>query len=215
MKNLKLLDYLIWIIIAGTLVSAIYFYSILPDQVATHWNAAGEVDGWGSKTMGAFIAPIIMIAMYVLFIFLPRLDPKKENYQNFKGVYKGFQLLLIAFLAAMHFITNGVNLGYNLSIDKLMPILVGVLFIVIAFFLKNIKPNWFIGIRTPWTLSNDQVWKKTHQFASKIFILIGILFILFSYLKVSLWPWLMIFLLALIVLIFLYSYLEYRKIGDK
>lgn len=211
MKKLKFLDYLIYLFILATVVSAFYFYQELPDRVATHWNTQGEVDGWGSKAMGAWLSPGIIIFMYFLFKYLPKLDPKKENYKNFAKEYKYLQVLLIGFFTLVHFATNLENLGYNISVATILPLGIGIMFILLGFYLKNIKPNWFVGIRTPWTLSSDYVWKKTHIYGSKVFMLAGFMFIISTFLPQTYQAysiWIMMFLIFSVVV---YSYIIYKN----
>lgn len=214
MKNLKILDYLIWLFILVTVVSAIYFYQVLPEQIATHWNVKGEVDGWGSKTLGAWLAPGIMVLMYLLFQYLPKFDPKKENYKEFAKEYKYLQILLISFFLIIHFVTNLYNLGYDISVGNIIMAAVGLLFVCIGFYLKNIKPNWFVGIRTPWTLSNDYVWKKTHWYGSRVFVVAGLLFFVAPLLPLAYQAYVIWIMLVLIFSIVFYSYVVFKNQGQ-
>lgn len=211
MKNLKILDYLIWAFVLAAIVSAVYFYQVLPEQVATHWNSKGEVDGWGSKAMGAWLSPVLMVFMYFLFKYLPKLDPKKENYKKFAKEYRYLQLLLIGFFTLVHFATNLENLNYNISVSTLLPAGIGIMFIFIGFIIKGIKPNWFVGIRTPWTLSSDYVWKKTHVYGSKAFILSGVLFLVTPILPIAYQAYVIWLMFAFILSIIIYSYIIFKN----
>jgi len=198
---------IIFIILA--LVSSFYFYANFPERVPTHWNAHGEIDGWSGKTFGAFFFPALNICVYLLMLFLPLADPKKKNYSDFKHIYHIVKGALVIFLAAIYIATSLNALGRNIPINVFVPVGIGILFIIIGYYLKEVKPNWFFGIRTPWTLSSDRVWRKTHQLGSKVFILAGVLMIL-----ASIWPQLFIyFILILIAMIFGvigYSYYIYK-----
>ncbi len=211
MSKTKIIDIILWILIIITLISAVYFYNVLPEQVITHWNFAGEADGYSNKSVSVVMIPLIMILMYFLFQWLPKIDPKKRNYKDFKSTYKIFQLVIIAFFAIIYFIINLINLGFDISVTKLITFLVGLMFVIFGFILKDVKPNWFIGIRTPWTLSSEKVWKKTHQFGGKIFMITGLLFVISGFVTEGIAIAMFVVILALVFSIMLYSYLEYKK----
>ncbi len=211
MSKTKLIDFISWILIILVIISAFYFYNTLPEQVITHWNFAGEADAYSAKSVSTVMIPLIMVLMYFLFQWLPKIDPKRKNYKDFKLTYKIFQLVIITFFTVIYFITNLINLGYDMSVTKLVTFLVGLMFIVFGIILKDVKQNWFIGIRTPWTLSNKIVWKKTHQFGGKIFMLAGLLFVISGFVVEGLLIAILIAILALVLSIVVYSYLIYRK----
>ena len=158
------------IIILAAVISSFYFYSNFPDKVPIHWNVAGEVDRYGSRTIGAFLFPAIILGMYLMFLGIPYIDPKKERYTQFKRVYHVFKNLLIVFMTAMYFITSFNALGYDISVATWIPLMVGALFVFLGNYMSKLKPNWFMGIRTPWTLSSEEVWNKTHRLGGKVFI---------------------------------------------
>ncbi|MDD5032035.1 MAG: SdpI family protein [Patescibacteria group bacterium] len=199
------------LILVATIISSFYFYSHSPEIVPIHWNFAGEVDNWGSRSI-AFTIPAIMVGMYILFLVFPFLDPKKERYDQFRKVYHVFKDILILFMAIIYFATSLNTLGYNLPIGIIVPVGVGILFIIIGNYLGKIKMNWFVGIKTPWTLSSEEVWNKTHRFGGKMFMLAGLLIGLEAFLPIS-WR-LPIFIAAMVILLIGtmgYSYLVYLK----
>jgi uncharacterized membrane protein len=158
-----------------TFLISIAAYPALPDRVVSHWNAAGEADGHMAKLLGLGLIPILMIAFVALFAVLPRIDPLRKNYEKFRGWYEGFILLFILFMLAIQAEIILWSLGYEISITIVMPILVGILFLYLGFLLERVEPNWFVGIRTPWTLSSPVVWKKTHALGGKLFKIAGII----------------------------------------
>lgn len=168
------------ILILLAAVSSFYFYANFPEQVPTHWNLAGQVDGYSPRGLAAFFFPALALFMYVLFLALPYLDPKKERYNQFKKIYHIFKTLIVAMMVIIYFIVGFSGLGYNISVSLWMPVLIGLLFVIMGNYLSKIKPNWFIGIRTPWTLSSEENWNKTHRLGGKVFILGGVLMILQS-----------------------------------
>lgn len=170
------------VIIACAFLLTIVFYNKLPELVPTHWNAAGEIDGYGSKVFGAFMAPVIMIFTWTGMKFLPKIDPRKNNYEKFEKSYSVIISLLITFFLIIHVVTLLAGMGYEVSIDKIIPSIVGILFIVIGNYMPKIKSNYFYGIKTPWTLSSDTSWRKTHRLGGKVFIISGFIIILSSFL---------------------------------
>lgn len=211
----KLLETLSILLVLSTIVLAYYFYQILPDQIITHWNAQGVADDWGSKTTHVILIPAITIGMYLLFKLLPKIDPKKLNYSQFSTAYKGLQVLLIAFFTGMFIITSLVNLSYNIPIGTVVSAIIGVLFIIIGIFMPKFKPNWFVGIKTPWTLSSEIVWKKTHKFGGYTFALAGVLFLLITFLPDYLYPYMFGLAILLALSSTIYSYFVYRNLKEE
>ena len=216
MKKIKIYNFISLLIILSVAISAYFFNGILPEEVITHWDINGQADGWGDKSTLVVFIPFLIIGLYILFRFLPKMDPKKENYIKFDSAYHAFRLLIVAFLAIIYFISVYINLGYNLDMTEIMTWLVGVLFIAIGFLIKNVKQNWFMGIRNPWTLSNEEVWRKTHLMAQKVFIVGGVFFLFMPYISPGYVPIIFIFVIVMILLLSVsYSYWLYRKIEKK
>lgn len=189
-----------------------YFFNKFPDVVPTHWNITGEVDGWSSRFIGAFIIPLIITICYIVFLLLPKIDPRKERYEQFMRPYKIIQNIILAFLLILYLLTSFSILGWPISIAKVVPLMVGLLFIVLGNYFGKIKRNWFIGVKTPWTLSSEEIWNKTHRLSGKIFILGGFIFVFIPWLPVNLRMFLFIFVIILTtVLPIAYSYFLFRK----
>lgn len=174
------------IIVLLTVASSFYFYTNFPERVPIHWNAAGEVDGYGSRTTGAFLFPAIIFGLYLMFLGLPYIDPRKARYDQFRRVYHVFKSLIIGFMALMYFIASFNVLGHDISVNTWIPLLVGVLFVFLGNYMSKIKPNWFMGIRTPWTLSSEEVWNKTHRVGGKIFMAGGVVLMLMNFIPINL-----------------------------
>ena len=147
----------------------------MPDVVASHWNAAGELNGTMPKFWGLALIPLLMYGFCALLAVLPRIDPLRNNYQKFQDYYEGFILVFAAFLFFIQLQIILWGLGIHVSPNLTMPVMIGGLFVYIGFMMEHAEPNWFVGIRTPWTLSSDSVWKKTHQRAGALFRLAGAL----------------------------------------
>lgn len=163
------------LIIIATFLLGILMYNKLPESIPIHWNFAGEVDGYGNKFIGTFMVPLIMIALWLAMIYLPKIDPKKENYNKFDKSYKLFQSILLTFFFIIQIIVVLSAMGYNISINRAMPIVSGVLMILIGNYIPKAKSNFFYGIKTPWTLSSEVSWRKTHRLGGKLFVLSGLI----------------------------------------
>jgi immunity protein, SdpI family len=200
-------------ILAATLASAIA-YPHLPEMAASHWNAAGQVDGYMPRLWAAFLMPIVSIGLLLLLLVIPSLDPLKANIAKFRSYYNAFIALIIVFLLFIHGITLAWNLGYNqfnIS-DAILPA-IGLIFIFAGVMMAKAKRNFFIGIRTPWTLSNDTVWDETHKLGSKMFIGAGIITIFSVFFgETGFWIMFPVVMLAAFVPI-IYSYILWRRIS--
>ncbi|WP_026677187.1 SdpI family protein [Fictibacillus gelatini] len=157
----------------------------LPEKVPVHWAIKGEANGYETK-IGAMLSMVaIQIVLYLGLTYLPKMDPKKENYKYFLRGYHFiiYSLFFIFFILNVLIILTG--LGYNIPMSSLGTYIVGFIFIIIGNFMPTVRTNFFMGIRTPWTLSNEVVWKKTHRFGGKIFFLMGIIFIAAGFLPAN------------------------------
>ena len=198
------------IFVLTSIILSFYFYANFPEQVVTHWNAAGQPDGYSGRAFAAFFFPLFNLAIYLMMLFIPYLDPKKRNYHQFQNVYHIVKGALVVFLAGIYFVVSLNGLGYQIPVNVAIPVGIGILFIIIGYYLERVKPNWFFGIRTPWTLSSNRVWEKTHTYGSKIFMLGGLLMIL-AVIFPDWFLWLMGLFVVLILSTVVYSYLIYRK----
>jgi uncharacterized membrane protein len=201
-------------IIAGLIITfaiTIAVFPAAPDRIASHWNAAGQANGYMSKFWGLFLIPFLMTGFVVLLALLPRIDPHKENYEKFLDYYEGFILLFVLFLLAIQVQIILWSIGYQISPNLTFPLLIGVLFIYIGFLLEHAEQNWFVGIRTPWTLSSNTVWKKTHELGGKLFKIAGVISCIGIFAGVyALW-FVLVPALAVAVITVTYSYYEFQK----
>jgi uncharacterized membrane protein len=199
-------------LIAVAIAASFFFYAHFPERVITHWGFNGEPNGWSGRGFAAFFLPVLLIGMYLLFVFLPMLDPKKERYAEFAKVYGVFRNFLLLIMTVIYFIASLNNIGYNLDVGIWTSAAVGFLFVVLGNYLGKIKPNWFVGIRTPWTMSSEIVWNKTHRFGGKAFMICGVIMAITGFAPLA-WR-LPLFLAATIILVFatvIYSYIVYRQ----
>lgn len=153
-------------------------YPQLPPRVATHWGLSGQPDGYSSKLVAVVALPLLILGMRGLVSVLPRIDPKGENYQKFASTYFLIFNGVIVFLGVLHLAILGYGLGAPVRMDRVVAAGVGVLFMVIGNYLTRVEPNWFVGIRTPWTLSSERVWHRTHRVGGWILAAGGFLVVL-------------------------------------
>ncbi|MEI7620000.1 MAG: SdpI family protein [Candidatus Falkowbacteria bacterium] len=204
------------VFITATVATVLCFYNNLPEKVASHWNFAGQVDGWSSNTFHGIFFPLLIISLYALLLILPMVDPHKENYQKFLGTYHIFKGLIIATLFTVYLSATIFNLGYNINVGVIVATTIGIFMMIMGFYLRDIKENWFIGIKTPWTLSSTEVWEKTHKFGSWLFMFFGLVIIATPHLPAALAiPLFIIGILGVTLGTFLYSYIIFKKLGKK
>ncbi len=164
------------VLILLAVVFSLAVYDRLPDRMASHWGMNDEVNGTISRFWGAFLMPIIALGMLALFLVLPLIDPMKANIATFRPIFNAFIAAILVFLLYLHVLTILWNLGYqNFRMSTALLPGMGLIFILSGLLMRQAKRNFFIGIRTPWTLSNDRVWTKTHRLGGVLFIACGII----------------------------------------
>lgn len=204
------------VVVLAAVVASVIVYSRLPETMPTHWNMSGEVNGWSSRFWGAFGLPLAMVGTYAVMRFLPLIDPRRENYSKFEGAYQGIVLTVLIFLLGVHIIVLRAALGYPVSMQKVMPLGMGLLFVAIGNLLPRARSNFFVGIRTPWTLSSEKSWERTHRAGGYAFVLVGMLMVALSFAPVGNAMPLVIGLAACASLgLVVYSYLVWRDDPDK
>jgi uncharacterized membrane protein len=183
----------------------------MPDRIASHWGFEGRANGYSSKFWGLFLMPILSLGLYLFFLLIPKIDPLRDNIKQFKKYFDGFVLAFVSFLFYTYILTIFWNTGFVFDMGRFLLPGLGILFFYIGVLMENSKKNWFIGIRTPWTLSSERVWEKTNKLGGKLFKIAGIV-ALFGILFPDIAAFFVIIpvILASIYLV-LYSYLDYQK----
>ena len=148
-------------LVAAAMSAAVY--ARLPDTMAVHWDLAGNPNGWMPRAIGAAFGPVSILLLGFVLRFVPRIDPRAENYARFGEAYEVIVASVLLMLLVVHGIMLAVALGYHVSVARIVPALVGALFVVIGNMMPVVRPNWWFGFRTPWTLSSDRVWARTHR----------------------------------------------------
>ncbi|KNF07070.1 putative membrane protein [Gottschalkia purinilytica] len=205
------LDIIIVTINIISILGTIFIYNKLPDKIAMHWNWAGNPDRFESKSMIFLIAFLPMI-IYILMKVFPKIDPKKESYKKHAKAYNIFIGYTTLFLLSIHWSTVLYALGYNVDISLVVKIGVGILFLVIGNYMSQIRQNYSFGIKIPWTLANEKVWRKTHRLGGYLYIISGLLFIISIFLKGKIALYLPLgFVILSSIVTFIYSYIIYKK----
>jgi uncharacterized membrane protein len=209
--KLRISEIIVLIIVLVSFGVGAYFYPFLPERVASHWNVQGQVDGYISKFWGAYLMPIIALGAWLLFVIIPRIDPKRQNIEKFRKYFDWFIVLVTLFLFYLYALTLAWNQELRFNFIRVLAPAFGILFYYIGVLVSHAQPNWTIGIRTPWTLSSDKVWQKTHKLGGKLFKATGILSffgILFG--DFAIWLILIPAIVAAITTI-VYSYQKYQQ----
>ncbi len=210
MKN-KTIMFLVWMVIVITWIVAFIYEPKLPEQVPTHWNADGEVDGYTSKPWGVYLLPIISTVMTFFISLMPKISPKGFKLDAAKKVYNIIILLMALFMLFVMILSFEAGLNKSVDLSRWMIGAMGVLFVIIGNYLSKVPKNFFLGIRTPWTLASDEVWYKTHRVGSWTFVLGGVLAVLSTLTQVSM-SWLIWILVIAALVPVVYSLIIYKKV---
>lgn len=206
-------EWLPLLLVAACWGVAAYFWPQLPEQVPTHWGPAGMPDRWAPKLTGALIGPVMGVFFYVLVWALPLLDPRARHMAESSQVIEVIRSILCAFALFMTYLTLSASVtpDQHLPLSGLMVGL-GLLFVVLGNYLPKVRSNFFIGIRTPWTLSSEDVWYRTHRLGGKLMVAAGALTILGAWLPK---PWSLVIFVGAVALASLipvvYSYWRFKR----
>ena len=211
--NTCLTTIIVLLLILGATVAGALLWNQLPDPMASHWNVNDQVDGYMSKFWGVFMMPLVTLGMFLIFLVVPNIDPLKANIAQFRETFNLFIAFMVGFMVFIHVLTLRWNLGYmNLGIGQAMLPAMGLFFIVIGSLLRKVKRNFFIGIRTPWTLSSDTVWEKIHQFGAVLFMASGVLAVVGGFIGGNIAFWIFFApLTGSTIFLLIYSYVLYQR----
>jgi uncharacterized membrane protein len=205
-------ELIIWLIVLAPFVYALVYWNQLPERMPVHWSMDGKPNGYSSKGFGILEIPLLSLGLYFLLLLIPKIDPKKANFAQFEGTYRTIRLLLhtvltIAFVMGLLYAMNsGINSAY------FSVILISGLFMVLGNFMGKIRPNYFVGIRTPWTLANEDVWVKTHRVTGRLWVAASFIYLIINlFMQMPHW-FHYIYLTLITVFPFIYSYVKYREI---
>lgn len=187
----------------------------LPQRVPIHWNYKGEIDNWGDKFSLILMLLLLPVLMYVLMTFIPRIDPK-NRISLMGGKFYQLKFFLVLFMSLVALLIVYTTKERSVNNPNLVFALLGVLLIIFGNYFKVIQPNYFIGIRTPWTLENNEVWKATHVFAGKIWVIGGFLLILGGLVLNNVFGKVLVFIIVVLALIpVVYSFIKFKQIQKR
>lgn len=208
MKIGKIFVAIIGLSIAGTA----YLYDQLPEQIPVHWGIDGQIDRYGDRSF-AFLTATLPLLLYGLFLIIPKIDPRKDSYDKHEKAYTMIASSTMVLIIGIHWTTMAFSLGFSINIPFVIKLSIGLLFILIGNYLPQVKHNYTLGIRTPWTLASEIVWNKTHRAGGYAFVILGLIWCGLAFVNQ---PWVFFIclgaIISFVILIFLYSYLLFRKI---
>lgn len=192
-------------------ISISYFY--LPDNIPIHWNYKMEIDGWANKNY-IFLIGLLPCIMIILFEYLPKIDPRRDNYQKHQKAYYMIKLAIVSLFIVIGWITVATALGININLGFVLPVVIGFMLIFIGNYMPILKSNYYFGIKNPWTLSDDVVWRKTHKVGGYVFAIIGVCMLIMAFLNIASLNYIIVVLLiGGVIGIYAYSYILFRLIN--
>jgi uncharacterized membrane protein len=159
--------------IAAMLVLLVAVWPSAPDRIPMHWNLRGEIDGYGGRFEGLTLLPIAAIVVYIMMRFLPAIDPRRSNYASFATAYNTIRHGTLVLLTVLYGLTIAIMRGSPVDMGIAVSTLIGLFVVLVGALMPTIRPNWFFGIRTPWTLSSDVAWTRAHRVGGRTFIVTG------------------------------------------
>ena len=198
-------------LVALAIIASAAAYSYLPEKIVSHWGIDGQPDSTMDKATALVLIPAIAIFIFVLYLIIPKIDPMKGNIKKFEMQYGLLFGLLLFFMLYVNVLTIVWNLGYKVNFSLAIIPAVAVLFFGMGLLLKNSKRNWFVGIRTPWTMSSDSVWEKTHIFASKTFTIGAAMLLLSAFIPGQAMTLVFAAIIVAALSPVVYSYIEFSK----
>lgn len=191
-----------------------FFYGSIPDIIPHHWDYKWIADAYWPKIYTMIWLPALCILMLGLFYLIPKIDPNKERYTEFQDYWEKIQITIISFMTYIYFVIIYVILNPKAWINFFIFLWIWILFMILGCNLGKIRKNYFVWIRTPWTLANEEVWNKTQKFGGKLFFVCWALTFIDAFLNIFLVRFFFFMMIIVILWSFIYSYLEFRKIKN-
>ena len=198
------------LVLAAVLMSAV-LYPRLPETLPSHWNLHGQPDGFVHKPFGPFLGPAIMAGVLLLFMALPAISPRGFRFETFRPVWAILEGSVLALLFLFDTLALMQGMGKPVDMNRGVEAGVGLLLVVLGNFMGKVTRNFFVGIRTPWTLASEEVWLRTHRFGGRLFVLAGLVLLVSAFLGGG-WAVAAIAIGSAAILSVVYSYVVYRRI---
>lgn len=195
------------IVILIPMVIGLLLWAQLPERIPSHWGIDGEIDGWSSKTFAVFGFPALLLVVHWICVIVSSADPGSKNY------HPKMLTLVLWICPVLSLILNSLvyatALGYSLDVEIIMPLLVGLLFVIVGNLLPKCRQSYTMGIKLPWTLASEENWNKTHRFGGKVWVIGGVLTMATAFLG-SFWV-LLVVLIIMVAVPTIYSYRYFAK----
>ena len=212
MKTNWRIELALLLLIALMFGAALVVWPSAPSDIPVHWNASGQVDRYGGRFEGLLLLPLVALGLYLLMRYLPNIDPGRLNYVRFGGAYTAIRAGVLLLMAGIYAMVIAWVLGSPVDMSRAVPLAVGALFVLFGSVLGQVQPNWFVGIRTPWTLSSTESWSRTHRLGGRLFVALGVLFAVTGAFKLGPFGYVAVgAATAGIVVLVVYSYFVWKR----
>jgi uncharacterized membrane protein len=193
---------------------AVWLYPRLPTQMPIHWDMGGQPNGYVPRFWGVAMWPLLIFSLAALTVSLPAISPRRFEIQSFAGVYGALMLMIQGVMLVIGMTALLVAAGFALPLSTIVPLAVGVLLMVLGNYMGKLRKNFFIGIRTPWTLTSDAVWERTHRLAGWTFVLAGVVMVIATLVRAT--PgWMLMVIVAMLLIPYVYSFFIYRTLKGR
>ncbi|HET7301595.1 MAG TPA: SdpI family protein, partial [Oleiagrimonas sp.] len=194
--------------------AAVWLYPHLPNRVPSHWDIHGQVDGYLPRFWAAAMTPLTVAGLAVLMVVLPLISPRRFEIKPFARVYTTLMLVSQGFMLVIGAVMLMAGAGYAVSVPLVAMLAVGALFMVLGNYMGKLRKNFFMGIRTPWTLASDAVWERTHRLGGWTFMLGGVVLIIGALVGGVVWPVIAAIVIAAVIPV-TYSFVIYRRLEGR
>lgn len=210
MNKLTLCSVAVLLIVPFILIAA--FWADIPDTIPVHFNLQGEADRFGDKVPYIFLMPVINLMMVMLMYFLPKIDPKKRIDIKQRG-YTSFMLIMVVFFFVLFLLMFSQIMGLDLF-GNYIVVVIPLFFMMLGNYMGKVRHNYFVGIKTPWTLQSETVWERTHRFSGRLWVGASLVMLIVGIVFNSTYPsWLGLTFIGLVTILpIVYSYMEYKKV---
>lgn len=202
------------VFVAIAVGATIWLYPRLPAQVPIHWDMNGQANRYASRFWGAAMWPLLIFGLAVLTVALPAISPRQLEIKPFAGIYGALMLVIQGVMLVIGMTALLVGAGFALPLSTIVPLAVGVLLMVLGNYMGKLRKNFFIGIRTPWTLASDAVWERTHRLAGWVFVLAGTAMVIAT-LAHAMPGWGLMVIVAVLLIPYVYSFFVYRALEGR
>ncbi|MEL6556766.1 MAG: SdpI family protein [Bacteroidota bacterium] len=192
-----------------------WYWNELPDSIPMHWNAAGEIDRYSDSKWGIVVLPVINLFTFLLLFIVPKIDPKGNFSQFLKTYWTIINILMLFFMLLFMFMLYA-SLGHEFNQSMVIHSALYILFLLLGNFFGKLRPNYFIGIRTPWTLESEEVWKKTHRMGGVLWVTSSVFMLIFNFIFPDIGQQLFIaYVIVISIIPVAYSFIAFRQLSAK